>query len=459
MDLSRGVVDRFMPYRSSRMRPSAPLATGQSSPTSFHLQNGHFLVSPVLQPTRNQEEIPIERDEPEVIEPVYEPIRDSLGLPKDRVLTFKPSKWNPQAKASFNIDREQLSKNPRKDHAVQELMFKVLDAPGLRNDYYSDTVCWTHLSNGLAVGLGSSVYIWSEKQGAVLLQHLAHETITALCYSDTDVLAVGTKTGKVLTYERGTNLLRGSFQLKSKAGITCIKWIPGKDLFFAGDEAGYVAHYMWNEAYGLAPSYIHRCSKQQICGMDVRDNQLAIGTNDNRCIVCNLHPVLMCPKFELEHTAAVKAVAFCPWLPHLLATGGGSKDRCIRFWHTGSGTLISKYETSGQVTSLIWSTGTKQLLATFGFSSAAETNLAVTYLYPSMKVKARVPGSSDLRVLTAHLSFDHSMVCAGLSDQSVRIYSVWHDHHGLTGWYETGLFQSKLIEFTEGIGGTMATIR
>ncbi len=34
------------------------------------------------------------------------------------------------------------------------------------------------------------------------------------------------------------------------------------------------------------------------------------------------------------HSAAVKAMAWCPWQSNGLATGGGSNDRTIRFWNT-----------------------------------------------------------------------------------------------------------------------------
>ncbi len=37
------------------------------------------------------------------------------------------------------------------------------------------------------------------------------------------------------------------------------------------------------------------------------------------------------------HNAAVKAIAFCPWQDGLVATGGGSNDQCIHFFHTCSG--------------------------------------------------------------------------------------------------------------------------
>lgn len=41
-----------------------------------------------------------------------------------------------------------------------------------------------------------------------------------------------------------------------------------------------------------------------------------------------------------EHKAAVKALAWCPWQRHLLASGGGSRDQSIKFWNTDAGQLV-----------------------------------------------------------------------------------------------------------------------
>merc|ERR1712227_446947 len=38
-----------------------------------------------------------------------------------------------------------------------------------------------------------------------------------------------------------------------------------------------------------------------------------------------------------EHLAAVKAIAWSPHHPGLLASGGGTADRCIRFWNKLTG--------------------------------------------------------------------------------------------------------------------------
>lgn len=57
--------------------------------------------------------------------------------------------------------------------------------------------------------------------------------------------------------------------------------------------------------------------------------------------------------FVLYHAAAVKAVAFAPWQANLLATGGGSNDRQIHFYHTSSGAALAVINVFAQVTSLV----------------------------------------------------------------------------------------------------------
>lgn len=55
-----------------------------------------------------------------------------------------------------------------------------------------------------------------------------------------------------------------------------------------------------------------------------------------------------------EHTAAVKAIAWSPHLHGLLASGGGTADRCIRFWNTTTNSHLSCMDTGSQVNVLVF---------------------------------------------------------------------------------------------------------
>ena len=50
-----------------------------------------------------------------------------------------------------------------------------------------------------------------------------------------------------------------------------------------------------------------------------------------------------------EHTAAVKAIAWSPHQHGILASGGGTADRCIRFWNSQTSARLSSVDTGSQV--------------------------------------------------------------------------------------------------------------
>ena len=78
--------------------------------------------------------------------------------------------------------------------------------------------------------------------------------------------------------------------------------------------------------------------------------------------------------------AAVKALAWCPFMPNLLASGGGTADRTIKFWNTQTGQMMHSVDTKSQVCSLLWSKKSKELLSSHGFSQ----NQLTLWKYPSM---------------------------------------------------------------------------
>lgn len=90
--------------------------------------------------------------------------------------------------------------------------------------------------------------------------------------------------------------------------------------------------------------------RQEVCGLKWSpDNQyLASGGNDNRLYVWNLHSLSPVQTYT-EHLAAVKAIAWSPHHHGLLASGGGTADRCIRFWNTLTGQPMQCVDTGSQV--------------------------------------------------------------------------------------------------------------
>ena len=101
-----------------------------------------------------------------------------------------------------------------------------------------------------------------------------------------------------------------------------------------------------------------------MCGLKWSpDHQhLASGGNDNKLFVwnmTNLSPV----QTYTEHLAAVKAIAWSPHQHGLLASGGGTADRCIRFWNTLTGQPLQCVDTGSQVCNLAWSKHSNELVS------------------------------------------------------------------------------------------------
>jgi hypothetical protein len=61
---------------------------------------------------------------------------------------------------------------------------------------------------------------------------------------------------------------------------------------------------------------------------------------------CSRHVVLRAHRY---HVAAVKALAWCPFQPNTLASGGGTADRRIAIWNTVSGVCSLEKDTNSQV--------------------------------------------------------------------------------------------------------------
>ncbi|CAG8042554.1 unnamed protein product [Penicillium salamii] len=96
-------------------------------------------------------------------------------------------------------------------------------------------------------------------------------------------------------------------------------------------------------------------------------------------------------KYRLYHSAAVKAIAFAPWQSSLLATGGGSNDRAIHFFHTRTGACLATINVFAQVTSLIWSQTRREIVATFGYAQPDHPFRIAVFAWPSCAQIAVVP--------------------------------------------------------------------
>ena len=121
-----------------------------------------------------------------------------------------------------------------------------------------------------------------------------------------------------------------------------------------------------------------------------------------------------------EHHAAVKAIAWSPHQHGLLASGGGTADRCIRFWNTVNNTALSCIDTGSQVCNLMWSKNVNEIVSIHGYS----LNQIILWKYPSMVKVAELTGHTS-RVLHMAQSPDGTTIVSAAADETLRFWRVF----------------------------------
>jgi meiosis-specific APC/C activator protein AMA1 len=419
----------------------------------------------------------------------------------------------------------------------------VLDAPGLRDDFYCSILAYSATCHTLAVGLGSLLYAWSEMQGVHLLNggNSNGSWLTSLAFSSTQgcksILAFGRSDGSLHLMSLYDSMLP-RFEVLQPCPIACVTWRPVVTLrpsrspvshgqlvktedLLVGDEIGSVYYYSveWPDVWEVArdgwsgsATLLARISvhTQQICGLSFSDDGtlLATGGNDNLCCLFQTQSVLQstqdnpsdveevligtegtrrvhtvagrgqireirpgCERHRWLHGAAVKAISFCPWRDGLVATGGGSNDKCIHFFHTTSGACLATISVAAQVTSLIWSTTRREIAATFGYAQPEHPYRIAVFSWPDCKQVAAIPWDGDHRALYAipypggpnesqtsreggrglTRTAQEGCIVVASSDESVKFHEVWTSSQKTTAGGKGLLGGSDILEALEGI--------
>jgi len=275
------------------------------------------------------------------------------------------------------------------------------------------------IKNIVAIGLDQCVYIWNADTGNVtsLERTDPSDYISSLSWScNGDYLAVGTSDGDIQIWD----VLKKQ-KIRSMLGhiarVGALTW--NKHIISSGCKDGSIWHHDIRVAQHKVAELIDHTS--EVCGLKWHYNgdQLASGGNDNRVNIWDARANT--PKLtKNNHVAAVKALAWCPWQSHTLATGGGSYDRHIHFWNVNSGARVKSIDTGSQVTSIIWSKNFKELLSTHGFP---DHNMAI-WSYPTLNKVADIP-AHESRILHSAISPDNQVVATAASDENLKFWRIF----------------------------------
>ncbi|PFH48551.1 hypothetical protein AMATHDRAFT_5693 [Amanita thiersii Skay4041] len=387
-----------------------------------------------------------------------------LDTPTDEAYAMSP----------VRAESRQLLESPRRQlRSVCKTPYRVLDAPELADDFYLNLVDWSS-TNILGVGLGSCVYLWTAHNAAV--NKLcdfgdSRDAVSSVAWVQKGTtLAVGTLSGRLHIYDASTLTLQRTYNHAHTQRIGALAWNShvlssgSRDRLVLHRDVRVPSHKPFRRGQG------HR---QEVCGLKWSGEggpgsaSLASGGNDNKVCIWDLRSAKrgrfgsgntatltsgvgsgpggsigsgssMTPsntaddggggdvplwKFH-EHTAAVKALAWDPHVSGVLATGGGTQDKHIRFWNVSTGSMLNELDTGSQVCNLIWSMTSHELVSTHGFSSTIAQNQICIWKYPTLNMVASLTGHTN-RVLYLAMSPDGETIVTGAGDETLRFWNAF----------------------------------
>lgn len=349
-----------------------------------------------------------------------------------RILEFKPA----PPESSKPIDLRKQYNRPLKSansssaqsrRRIATAPERVLDAPGLIDDYYLNLLDWSS-GNQVAIGLERNVYVWSADEGSVscLLETSPDTYVSSVKWSgDGAYVSVGLGTGEVQIWDVAeSQKIRSMHGHDTRVGV--MGW--NKHLLSTGARSGLVFNHDVRIAEHKVAELVSHTS--EVCGLEWRSDgaQLATGGNDNLVSIWDARSLSVPKLTKTNHKAAVKALAWCPWNMNLLATGGGSYDRNIHFWNTTSGARVNSIDTGSQVTSLRWSPHYREIVSSSGFP---DNSLSI-WSYPTMVRNVEIP-AHESRVLHSCLSPDGQMLATAAADESLKFWKVFEKKAGAAG--------------------------
>ncbi|CAG8783846.1 15976_t:CDS:2 [Dentiscutata erythropus] len=347
---------------------------------------------------------------------------------KERTYFFDSPVKSDYNSSPLPLEAQLILTSPRKPpRYISRTPYKVLDAPDLQDDFYLNLVDWSS-TNVLGVGLGTCVYLWNAVTSRVVkLCDMASpgrgnsntENVTSVSWMPTGShIAVGTALGPVEIWD-----VHASKQIRKMKGhiqrVGALSW--NSYVVSSGGRDRMIYHRDIRSQNDFTTKLSgHR---QEVCGLkwNPEGNQLASGGNDNKLLIWDRANDVPVHKFP-HHTAAVKAIAWSPHSHGLLASGGGSQDKHIRFWNTTIGKSLESYDTESQVCNLAWSRHANEIVSTHGYSQ----NQIILWKYPTMEQLAILKGHT-LRVLYLSVSPDGENIVTGAGDETLRFWNVFNN--------------------------------
>ena len=304
---------------------------------------------------------------------------------------------------------------------------RCVDAPDVRDDYYSQLIDWSPHGDLIAVGMADDVYVASATealgQSNVVMGWFPEKTVSSVAWSPGgDHIAVAALDGSIMLLDAQT---AGEFRTLGpvhEGRVGALHWNPVTRCLTSGSADRCICDIdprcpsvvsTWHADVSVSTWRLGHDG--EVCGLRWRDDGrlLASGVPESPCI-----------SIPLAHRAAVKALAWCPTRHDVLASGGGTKDKCIRLWNSHTGASLASCDAEAQVTGLSWApNGTPEVVASLGYNAAGLSAFRWSKAVNRLDCVARIKRPDDHRMVGMAVSPDRTRFAA-LSTQEVITY--WH---------------------------------
>lgn len=104
----------------------------------------------------------------------------------------------------------------------------------------------------------------------------------------------------------------------------------------------------------------------------------------------------------------------------MLASGGGTTDKTLKFWNVNTNSLVQSVDSGSQICNMKWSNNTDELVTTHGFSL---NQIAIWQTERAQRI-ATLSGHT-YRVLYLAMSPDGESIVTGSGDETLRFWKVF----------------------------------
>lgn len=349
-------------------------------------------------------------------------------LPPPPVASFDRQSYLMKKRTAYNFSQpENVPCELIKLRKIDTSPERILDAPGFRDDFYLNLMSWSS-NNVLALALDTAVYIWDANTSKVdLLVDYKTIKVASVIWSDDAIhISVGKDDGNTEIWDTDSMKLIRTMRSNLGVRIGSQSWLDA--LIATGSRTGEIQindvriknHIVatWDDHEG------------EVCGLSYKSDglQLASGGNDNTVRIWDTRT-----SQELwvkrSHMAAVKAISWCPYMPNVLATGGGQNDQHIHFWNTMVGSKLGSINTGSQVSSLHWGQSynnnhgimNREIVATGG----SPDNAIIVYNYDTKFKIGEIVKAHDTRISCAQLSPDGTTLATIGGDENLKFFKIF----------------------------------